>query len=123
MIILPLSLGEIKLSCFSAVMPVIGWNQCVKCVAPFSIAQSFIAFATISAVSPSSRSPSFIERWTCLYACFGSRACMTQSLNTIEPNNSITFFISRSAFRALGYNIALIEELYYPMLIFVNAYM
>ena len=30
-------------SCFSAVEPVSGWNQCVKCVAPFSSAQSFIA--------------------------------------------------------------------------------
>ena len=62
MIILPLSLGEMKLSCFSAVMPVMGWNQWVKCVAPFSSAQSFIAFATISAVSPSSRSPSLMQR-------------------------------------------------------------
>ena len=42
----PSSVGQMKLSCFSAVMPVSGWNQCVKCVAPFSIAQSFIAFAT-----------------------------------------------------------------------------
>ena len=29
-------------SCFSAVMPVSGWNQCVKCVAPCSSAQSFM---------------------------------------------------------------------------------
>ena len=100
MIILPLPQGDMKLSCFSAVMPVMGWNQWVKCVAPFSSAQSFIAFATTSAVSPSSRSPSLMERWTCLYACLGRRACITQSLNTIEPNISITFFISRSAFRA-----------------------
>ena len=27
--ILPLSSGEMKLSCFSAVTPVMGWNQCV----------------------------------------------------------------------------------------------
>lgn len=38
--------GVIKLSCFSAVIPVRGWNQCVKCVAPFSIAHSFMACAT-----------------------------------------------------------------------------
>ena len=43
--------GLIKASCFSAVIPVIGWNQCVKCVAPFSMAQSFIALATMSAIS------------------------------------------------------------------------
>jgi hypothetical protein len=35
-----------KASCFSAVSPVCGWNQCVKCVTPFSIAQSLIASAT-----------------------------------------------------------------------------
>jgi hypothetical protein len=38
--------GLKKLSCFSDVMPVRGWNQCVKCVAPFSIAHSFMACAT-----------------------------------------------------------------------------
>ena len=35
--------GVMNASCFSAVKPVIGWNQWVKCVAPFSIAQSFMA--------------------------------------------------------------------------------
>ncbi|MPN18690.1 hypothetical protein SDC9_166053 [bioreactor metagenome] len=48
--------GEIKLSCFSAVIPVIGWNQCVKWVAPFSQAQSFMALATTLATSSSSGS-------------------------------------------------------------------
>ena len=48
---LPSEVGLINASCFSAVIPVIGWNQCVKCVAPFSIAQSFIAFATVSAIA------------------------------------------------------------------------
>ena len=65
MITRPPSTGERKLSCFSAVMPVIGWNQCVKCVAPFSMAQSFMALATTVAAALSSRRPSFIERWTC----------------------------------------------------------
>ena len=37
---LPSLVGERKLSCFSAVDPVIGWKMCVKCVAPRSIAQS-----------------------------------------------------------------------------------
>ena len=31
-----------KESCFSAVVPVRGWNQCVKCVAPFETAQVFM---------------------------------------------------------------------------------
>ena len=30
MITLPSGAGEMKLSCFSAVIPVSGWNQCVK---------------------------------------------------------------------------------------------
>jgi hypothetical protein len=47
-----------KLSCFSLVMPVSGWNQWVKCVAPFSIAQSFIAWATSLAMSMSRDLPS-----------------------------------------------------------------
>ena len=34
MMTLPSGEGEIKLSCFSAVMPVRGWNQWVKWVAP-----------------------------------------------------------------------------------------
>ena len=46
MMTLPPSLGEIKESCFSAVTPVMGWNQWVKWVAPFSMAQSFMALAT-----------------------------------------------------------------------------
>ena len=47
---LPSPVGCRKLSCFSAVRPVIGWNRCVKCVAPFSMAQSFMAAATVSAI-------------------------------------------------------------------------
>ena len=49
MITWPSPVGEMKLSCFSAVTPVIGWNQWVKWVTPFSIAQSFIALATMLA--------------------------------------------------------------------------
>ena len=40
-----------KLSCFSAVSPVMGWNQCVKCVAPCDTAQSRATEATESATS------------------------------------------------------------------------
>ena len=54
-----------KESCFSAVEPVSGWNQCVKCVAPFSIAQSFIAAATASASEVSSASPVASVSWSC----------------------------------------------------------
>ena len=54
--------GERKLSCFSAVMPVIGWNQWVKWVAPFSTAQSFMALATTLAMEGSSFLPSSIVR-------------------------------------------------------------
>ncbi len=46
-----------KLSCFSAVTPVSGWNQWVKCVAPFSMAHSFMAFATWLAKSMFKGSP------------------------------------------------------------------
>ena len=41
-------------------MPVIGWNQCVKCDAPCSTAQSFSAVATASAVEMSSGLPRVI---------------------------------------------------------------
>ena len=60
MITPPSGEGEMKLSCFSAVMPVSGWNQCVKCVAPRSTAHSFIASATAFATLISSSLPSSI---------------------------------------------------------------
>ena len=56
----PSFLGVTKLSCFSDVMPVSGWNQCVKCVAPFSSAHSFIAWATSLAMSRSRVLPSWM---------------------------------------------------------------
>ena len=46
-----------KASCFSADCPFMGWNQCVKCVAPRASAHSFIPCATSSAIFPSSFSP------------------------------------------------------------------
>jgi len=57
MITLPSGAGVIKLSCFSAVIPVRGWNQWVKWVAPFSTAQSFMAAATALATEGSSFVP------------------------------------------------------------------
>jgi hypothetical protein len=44
-------------SCFSAVSPFIGWNQCVKCVAPWPVAQSRATEATASAASGGSGAP------------------------------------------------------------------
>ena len=52
-------------SCFSAVAPVSGWNQCVKCVAPFATAHSFMASATASATAGVSGVPSSIVCINC----------------------------------------------------------
>ena len=57
MITLPSEEAEMKLSCFSAVTPVIGWNQWVKWVHPRSTAQSFMALATTLAMLTSSFLP------------------------------------------------------------------
>jgi hypothetical protein len=43
------TLRSMKLSCFSAVSPVMGWNQWVKCVAPCAVAQSRATDAIASA--------------------------------------------------------------------------
>ena len=62
----PSGAGVMKLSCFSAVMPVMGWNQWVKWVAPWATAQSFMAEATALATSVSRRAPSsmvFFSDW------------------------------------------------------------
>jgi hypothetical protein len=53
------TLRSTKLSCFSAVRPVIGWNQCVKCVAPCDVAHSRATEAIVSAVSRGSGVPCF----------------------------------------------------------------
>ena len=58
----PSPTGDMKLSCFSAVMPVMGWNQWVKWVAPCSMAQSFMALATTLAIETSRRLPSRMQR-------------------------------------------------------------
>ena len=94
MIASPSSVGAMKASCFSAVMPVIGWNQCVKCVAPFSSAQSFIAFATTSAIEGSIVVPSATDFISCLKITFGRRSRIVASLNTAEPNISATVAFS-----------------------------
>jgi len=70
-------------------MPVIGWNQWVKCVAPFSTAHSFIAVATTSAMEGSSGRPSSMVFFRVLKTAFGSLSLMTDWLNTFCPNISI----------------------------------
>lgn len=76
-------------SCFSAVMPVIGWNQWVKWVAPLEIAQSFMAFATTG----SSAVPWVMVLLSALKTSFGRRSFMTASLNTMLPNISGTLLM------------------------------
>ena len=77
MMTLPSLVGEMKLSCFSAVMPVMGWNQWVKWVAPFSTAQSFMALATTLATLMSKGWPKRMVLTSDLYVSLGSRSCMT----------------------------------------------
>ena len=82
--------GVIKLSCFSAVLPVSGWNQWVKCVAPFSTAHSFMASATALATAVSSVPPSYIVFFSETYTSYGSFAFITRSSNTRLPKYSGT---------------------------------
>ena len=58
-------MGAKNESCFSAVEPVSGWNQWVKCVAPCSSAQSFMAAAIWSASEMSMASPRASVAWSC----------------------------------------------------------
>ena len=66
MITLPSGWGLMKESCFSEVTPESGWNQCVKWVAPCSMAHSFMACATTLATSKLSGSPSLMVRMSSL---------------------------------------------------------
>ena len=84
-------------------MPVSGWNQCVKCEAPCSTAQSLRAEATASAVEVSRASPRMIVSRSALYAGLGNLACWTLSLNTSAPNVSFTLagvFVTRPSVMA-----------------------
>ncbi len=85
--IVPSLIGVRKLSCFSDVMPVSGWNQWAKCVAPFSSAHSFIACATSLAMSRSSGLPSSMTWRSSRYVGLGSRSCITASVNSRLPNS------------------------------------
>ena len=74
-----------KLSCFSAVTPVRGWNQWVKWVAPCSTAQSRMAAATALATWVSSAAPSSMVFFRESYTLEGSLARITRSSNTRLP--------------------------------------
>ena len=52
-----------KASCFSAVTPVMGWNQWVKWVQPFSVAHCFMASAISLAMERSREVPSVMQRF------------------------------------------------------------
>ena len=94
---LPSPVGARKLSCFSAVRPVIGWNMWVKWVAPFSMAQSFMAVATASAMAGSSASPP--ARVTCSLAktSSGRRSRCTAMEKTLAPKASFSGWVRSSA--------------------------
>ena len=77
--------GSMKELCFSAVPPVRGWNQCVKCVAPLERAHSFIACATSAAMDGSSGLPSFTVARSFAAADFGRKARISFSPNTSSP--------------------------------------
>ena len=86
----PSTTGLRKESCFSAVKPVMGWNQCVKCVAPCSTAQSFIASATASAWLASSWAPASTVRRRAWYTSGVRRLRCTASLKTRELKISVS---------------------------------
>ena len=92
-ITLPSGEGVINESCFSAVIPVKGWNQCVKCVAPFSTAQFFIASATAFAQLTSRAAPSSIVFLRELYTLWERQAFIILSSKTNDPKMSVTSFI------------------------------
>ena len=80
--IFPPPTGEMKLSCFSAVKPVIGRNQCVKCVAPRSSAQTFMPSAMAPATSSVSGLPSRRQARHAFIAASSTYWLMASSLNT-----------------------------------------
>ena len=94
---LPLT-GVMKLSCFSAVMLVIGWNQCVKWVAPISHAQSFIFSATTFAMLGSSLAPLIAVFFKDSYTSLGRRSRIFSSLKTALPKISGILFTALPPF-------------------------
>ena len=83
---LPPGAGEMKLSCFSAVKPVMGWNQWVKWVAPCSMAQFFMPSAISLAVSSWREVPSLRHCFQATTASQETYLAMAVSLKTLTPN-------------------------------------
>ena len=77
--------GSKKASCFSAVLPVSGWNQCVKWVAPRSMPHCFRACATSFAMEGSSGVWSRIVCNSASAVSFAKYSRIARSLNTSEP--------------------------------------
>ena len=77
--------GSRNASCFSAVPPVSGWNQWVKCVAPFWTAQSFMPAATASAIDGSRGFPSRIVASSFAATRFGRNSRIAFSEKTSSP--------------------------------------
>src|SRR3954464_14427809 len=96
-IAVPSPCGALIESCFSAVRPVSGWNQWVKCVAPCSIAQSFMAAATASASGPSSPSPVSIARCRRRKMSLGRRWRWTASEKTLAPKTAAPGWVRSTA--------------------------
>ncbi len=82
----PFSSNVRKASCFSAVSPVCGWNQCVKCVTPREMAHSLMTCATTGAMSESSFFPRRMEAASFLYTSFGIFARIWRRPKVFMPN-------------------------------------
>src|SRR5690625_4658719 len=87
-----------KESCFSAVYPVSGWNQCVKCVAPLSTAHSFMAIATASAIVMSRGRPFSIVPSKLRQMFFGSRLFIRSRPKEFSPQKRSMFIGSKADF-------------------------
>ncbi len=76
---------SMKLSCFSAVSPVMGWNQCVKWVAPCEVAHSRATAAMVSAVPRESGVPFVRVVISAWYASRGRRSLNFNRSRTCPP--------------------------------------
>src|SRR5476651_1037776 len=74
-----------KASCFSAVRPVCGWNQWVKCVTPRLSAHSLMACATAGATSMSSFLPRRMDWASLSHTAFGSFSFIWRAPNALIP--------------------------------------
>ena len=81
----PTPVGSKKASCFSAVLPVRGWNQWVKWVAPRSIAHCLRAWATSLAMAGSNGAWSRMVCSNFSTVSLARYSRMTPSLKTSVP--------------------------------------